>query len=179
MSEILRFCADVHLGKLACMLRMLGFDTFYKNDLSSEELYQIARNENRYLLSKSAYFKTFSDIDFYQIESSDPKQQVKDVVIQFNLFNLLNPFTRCLYCNQILEKKDKVEVENELLPQTKKDFSEFWKCTSCNRIYWKGSHYERMIKQIEEIHLRGKSLSISQLTIHHSLFAIHYSTIHS
>jgi uncharacterized protein len=154
MSETLRFCADVHLGKLARMLRMLGFDTVYKNDLSKEELYQIAHNENRYLLSKSAYFKRFSDIGFYQIQSGDPKQQLKDVITHFNLFNSLNPFTRCFYCNQILEKKDKVEVENELLPQTKKDFSEFWKCASCNRVYWKGSHYERMNKQIEKLHIR-------------------------
>ncbi len=153
MTETLRFCADVHLGKLARLLRMLGFDTVYKNDFSQEDLHKISVNEHRCLLSKSAYFIKFSDIDFYQIKSADPQQQLKEVINQFNLLNLLTPFTRCLYCNQILERKDKQEVEPDLLPQTKKDFTEFWKCCSCNRIYWKGSHYERMTKQIEKLHM--------------------------
>jgi uncharacterized protein len=152
MPDTIRFCADVHLGKLARLLRMLGFDTVYKNDFRKEELYEISRNENRYVLSKSAYFKRFSDIGFFQIQSADPSEQIIEVADHFKLFNSMNPFSRCLYCNEILERKDKEEVEQYLLPQTKKDFSEFWKCPSCNRIYWKGSHYERMMKQVEKFH---------------------------
>jgi len=132
---------------------MLGFDTVYKNDFSKEELYAISANENRTLLSKSTYFKKFTDIVFYQIKSADPQQQLKEVIAHFNLLNSLDPFIRCLYCNQILEKKDKEEVEQSLMPQTKKDFSEFWKCPGCKKVYWKGSHYERMMKQIEKLHI--------------------------
>ncbi len=151
MSETLRFCADVHLGKLARILRMLGFDTVYKNDFSKEDLYQISRNEHRILLSKSSYFRRFADITFYQIKSTDPQQQINEVIIHFGLLISLNPFMRCLYCNEIVERKEKEEVEDQLLPGTKKDFSEFWKCSSCNKVYWKGSHYERMIKFIEKL----------------------------
>lgn len=153
MPQTVRFCADVHLGKLARFLRMLGFDTVYKNDFSKEELYAISANENRTLLSKSTYFKKFTDIVFYKIKSADPQQQLKEVIAHFNLLNSLDPFIRCLYCNQILEKKDKEEVEQSLMPQTKKDFSEFWKCPGCKKVYWKGSHYERMMKQIEKLHI--------------------------
>jgi hypothetical protein len=154
MSDTLRFCADVHLGKLARLLRMLGFNTVYKNNFSKEELYNNSLNENRVLLSKSAYFSRFIDINFYQIKSADPLQQLKDMIHHFNLRDSFNAFIRCLYCNEIVEKKEKEEVEKELLPNTKKDFSEFWKCPSCQKIYWKGSHYERMMKMIRELENR-------------------------
>jgi len=151
MSETLRFCADVHLGKLARLLRMLGFDTAYKNDFSKEDLYEIAWNEHRCLLSKAPYFTRFPDINFYQVKSADPQEQLKEIINHFHLRNSFNPFTRCLYCNQILEKKEKEEVENSLLPQTNKHFSEFWECTSCKKIYWKGSHYQRMMNMIDKL----------------------------
>ena len=151
MPETLRFCADVHLGKLARLLRMFGFDTSYKNDFSKEDLYEIALNENRVLLSKSDYFSRFTDINFYQVKSADPLQQLKDIIDHFELRNSFNPFIRCLYCNAILEKTEKEEVKNQLLPNTKNDFSEFWKCPSCKKIYWKGSHYERMMKIIHDL----------------------------
>jgi len=154
MSDTLRFCADVHLGKLARLMRMLGFNTVYKNNFSKEELYNNSLNENRILLSKSAYFSRFIDINFYQIKSADPLQQLKDIIHYFNLRDSFNAFIRCLYCNEIVEKKEKEEVEKELLPNTKKDFSEFWKCPSCQKIYWKGSHYERMMKMIRELENR-------------------------
>jgi uncharacterized protein len=151
MHETLRFCCDVHLGKLARLLRILGFDTVYKNDFSKEDLYQIARDDHRCLLSKASYFERLSDINFYQVKSADPHEQLKEIINHFHLRNLFNPFTRCLYCNEVLEKKEKKEVENVLLPQTNKHFSEFWKCTSCKKIYWKGSHYESMMKMIQKL----------------------------
>jgi uncharacterized protein len=151
MPGTLHFCADVHLGKLARLLRMLGFDTVYKNDWSKEDLYGIAKNEERILLSKSPYFLKFPDITFYQIKSSDSHQQLKEVIDHFRLQPSFNPFSRCLYCNAILEKKEKTEVDISLSPRTKKHFTEFWQCPSCKKVYWKGSHYERMLKEIEKL----------------------------
>jgi|SRR6185312_5871210 len=150
MAETIRFCSDVHLGKLSRLLRMLGFDTVYQNNFSKEQLYEIARNENRCLLSKASYFSKFPEINFYQVQSADPDEQLKEVTEHFHLTHLLDPFSRCLYCNEILEKKEKEEVEDILLPETKKNFSEFWRCPSCKKVYWKGSHYERMKKLVEK-----------------------------
>ena len=157
MSETVRFCDDVHLGKLARLLRMLGFDTFYENNLTNNELYEIARNEHRFLLSKAAGFFKFPGINFYQIKSTDPQEQLKDVIDHFHLRTSFNPFTRCLYCNEMLEKKEKEELVDALLPQTKKHFSEFWECPTCNKIYWKGSHYERMMKVIEKLKINSEN----------------------
>lgn len=151
MPEIRHFCADVHLGKLARLLRMPGFDTVYNNDFSKEALYKIASEEQRVLLSKSDYYSHFSDVIFYRIKSADSLEQSKDVIAHFNLWDSFEPFSRCLYCNEILQKTEKEKLENEILPKTKNDFSEFWKCPSCKRIYWKGSHYERMMKTIQDL----------------------------
>jgi uncharacterized protein len=152
MPGTLHFCADVHLGKLARLLRMLGFDTVYKNNFSKDELLKIARDDSRCVLSKSPYFLKFPDITFYQIKSSDSYQQLEEVINHFHLQQpSFNPFSRCLYCNAILEKKEKTEVDICLLPQTKKHFTEFWQCPACKKIYWKGSQYERMMKEIEKL----------------------------
>lgn len=151
MPHVVRFCVDVHLGKLARLLRMLGFDTIYKNNFSKDELLKIARDQSRCVLSKSPYFLKFPDITFYQIKSSDSYQQLKEVTDHFHLLHSFTPFTRCLYCNAILEKKEKAEVNISLLPKTKRHFTEFWQCPSCKKNYWKGSHYERMMKEIEKL----------------------------
>lgn len=111
MPDILRFCSDVHLGKLSRLLRMCGFDTIYENYFSKDELLKIARDENRCLLSKSPYFLKFQDITFYQIKSSDSNQQLKEVVEHFQMRNAFNPFVRCLYCNEVLEKKRKRKLQ--------------------------------------------------------------------
>lgn len=151
MPETLRYCADVHLGKLARLLRMLGFDTVYKNNFTRESLYEISRREHRCLLSKASYFLKVSGIIFYQVKSADPREQLKEVMNHFHLINLIRPFTRCLYCNEILERKEKEEVTDLLLPETEKHFFEFWKCSCCNKIFWKGSHYDRMLKLVGKL----------------------------
>lgn len=151
MPHTVRFCADVHLGKLARLLRMLGFDTIYKTNFSKDELLKIAGDQSRYVLSKSPYFLKSANITFYQIKSSDSYQQLKEVIDHFHLKPSFNSFSRCLYCNAVLEKKEKAEVTTSLLPQTKKHFTEFWQCPTCKKIYWKGSHYERMMKEIEKL----------------------------
>lgn len=151
IPEILRFCADVHLGKPSRLLRMLGFDTAYKKVLSKEELYSIARNERRILLSRDSSFPGLSEIDSFFIKKPDSEIQVSEMIDRFDLRAYLNLFSWCLYCHEILEKPAKAAIEEFLLPSTKASFSEFRKCPPCKRVYWKGSHYERMSRLVEKL----------------------------
>lgn len=151
MVEENRFCADVHLGKLARFLRLPGFDTVYSNNLSKAELHAIAKIENRILLSKDSFFEKFRDINFLLIESFDPVEQLVEVVNHFHLKDAFSPFTRCLDCNQKLRPVAIEQVAGRLLPNTRKYFSEFFECSGCKKIYWKGSHYERMTPLVEAI----------------------------
>jgi uncharacterized protein with PIN domain len=146
-----KFIADVHLGKLARSLRMLGFDTVYKNDFTLKELLRISNEENRILLSGNAsLLKTHPDKSFI-VSDEDPLVQLKQVIQHFDLKDRFQPFSRCMICNGTLESVSKESIAYALQKNTSSYFTEFWQCKDCSRIYWKGSHYERMLKTIENI----------------------------
>lgn len=148
---ILKFIADVHLGKLAKSLRLLGFDTAYKNDYSNSELLQLSQQENRVFLSRNIAAQNWVSISCFVVTSEDPFEQLKQVIDHFNLQNQFRPFTRCIVCNGLLEAVAKENVLPWLEKNTAQYLNEFWQCNCCKRVYWKGSHYERLLKTIERL----------------------------
>ena len=52
LPEFVKFVLDVHLGKLAKALRMLGFDTLYRNDLNDKTIANFAFSESRIVLTR-------------------------------------------------------------------------------------------------------------------------------
>jgi uncharacterized protein len=140
-----KFILDVHLGKLAHHLRLFGFDTLYQNNWAKESLMTISRNENRILLSRSRpLLKIESLTHAYLIKDTNPHVQLIEVLEWFDLYSLASPFTRCIECNSHLQRVEK-EVILTQIPQKVKDWcNEYLRCTSCDRIYWKGSHYQHM-----------------------------------
>jgi uncharacterized protein len=148
--EPFRFVADVHLGKLARLLRMLGFDVLYSNEASPAQLATTTMAEGRILLSKSVAFAQQASLPLLVIDSSNPVQQLQQVIAHFQLQNALRPFTRCLLCNGQLLPVPKAAIEQALQPGTRAAFNQFWQCTNCRRIYWEGSHYERMQNRLVE-----------------------------
>lgn len=146
-----KFIADVHLGKLARLLRMFGFDTVYKNDFSLDELLKIGKDENRILLSRNAAVsKMLADRCFF-VSDENPFGQIKQVIQHFNLKEQLHPFSRCIVCNGTLETVSKERVTDLLQKNTASYFQEFWQCSDCKRIYWKGSHFKKMLVTIQTI----------------------------
>jgi len=145
------FVADVHLGKLAKALRLLGFDTLYSNAYTPTQLLALAREQHRVLLSRGSAFQKHTDVHTVVIQSEDPDRQFQQVVQQFALREWLHPFTRCLVCNGLLKKVDKETIATQLQPNTRQYFSEFWQCATCHRIYWKGSHYDHMLNLVQKV----------------------------
>jgi len=147
-----RFILDNHLGKLTTYLRMLGFDSRYCNDFQDEELAEIAGNEGRVLLTRDRGLLMRRSIEYgYLLRSMDARKQVTEVLQQYELFNQIRPFERCLRCNGHLQHIEKGTILDRLEPLTKKYYNEFCICQDCNRIYWKGSHYERMQEFISHL----------------------------
>lgn len=147
-----RFVLDTHLGKLASYLRMMGFDALYSNDLSDETLAEISVKERRILLTRDRGLLKRSEVTHgYCVRSSNPPLQLAEVLHRFDLIHAIRPFSRCMHCNGLLESVSKEEVENRLPPRVRAHFKEFCLCRSCNRVYWKGSHYESMKRFIREI----------------------------
>ena len=145
-----RFVLDGHLGRLTAYLRMLGLDCQYHNDYSDEELVQVSISESRILLTRDRRLLMHKTIlHGCLVRSLNPEQQLLQVMHRFMLKQWIRPFQRCLLCNHMLTPIEKGDVLHRLKPLTKKYFDEFHTCLNCHQIYWKGSHYERMLLLID------------------------------
>jgi uncharacterized protein with PIN domain len=158
-----QFVLDCHLGKLAYYLRMLGFDTLYRSDFHDDELVRLSTAERRTLLSRDRRLIGESPITRgYRVRETDPKLQAGEVLQRFDLFGSVLPLQRCLRCNVLLRAVGKEAVIGKLPPMVKERYEEFQTCTACGRVYWKGTHYQRMQEFIAEvISMRTSSGTIS------------------
>lgn len=140
-----KFIADVHLGRLAKYLRLCGFDTVYGMTLTDREIINLSLQENRIILSRDKeLLKNRHVIQSYRIMSAEPVEQLKEVFRRYDLKNYLHPFSRCMICNGEVVSVRKEEIDYALKPKTRCYYNEFRKCTNCGKIYWEGSHYEKM-----------------------------------
>lgn len=147
-----RFVLDVHLGKLAKLLRLLGLDIVYQNRYSDKDIVALIKKEERIVLTRDVGLLKHKVIQWgYWLRSQIPVEQAKEVIRRFELKELMKPFTRCLECNGVLEKADKEKIMEQLLPDTAACFDEYYQCPGCKKVYWKGSHYERMIELVETL----------------------------
>lgn len=146
------FVLDGHLGRLASHLRMLGLDCLYDSAYEDDELVHISVEQDRILLTRDRLLLMHKVITRgYLLRSLNSAEQLHEVVQRYGLVKWVKPFQRCLRCNHPLEDVSKKAVLDRLEPLTKKYFDEFRICPSCDQVYWKGSHYERMLQLIEEI----------------------------
>jgi uncharacterized protein with PIN domain len=147
-----KFIVDVHLGKLAKYLRLLGFDTLYHNDYSSQNIAQVITRERRIVLTRNRELlkmKVFTH--GYWVRATKPKQQIMEVMSQFDLYSKTKSLQICLECNGKIVKADKSKIIDTLPSMTREIFHEFHKCTICKRIYWQGSHYRHMLEFVSQI----------------------------
>lgn len=147
-----RFVADGHLGRLAAYLRMLGFDTLYRSDCQDDELARLSSSENRILLTRDRGLLKRNEVSrAYYVRATEPADQLAEVFREFDLGPMIDPFCRCMHCNALLHSVAKKSIQHRLLPETVKYFEEFYVCAGCQRVYWKGSHYRRMMRLIEAV----------------------------
>ena len=148
----LKFICDVHLGRLAKYLRMLGFDTLYNNDYDDNILIRLSNAHNRILLSRDKALHFNKKLRRrYLVKLTEPGKQVREVVEFFDLKNDITPMTRCLECNGSVYPVSRETVKHrvdEYIFETNNSFTE---CTGCGKLFWKGSHYDSMMKWIREM----------------------------
>ncbi|HTP01784.1 MAG TPA: Mut7-C RNAse domain-containing protein [Anaerolineales bacterium] len=144
-----RFVLDGHLGRLKSHLRMLGYDCLYETSYDDEQLLQLALAEDRVLLTRDRRLLMHKALQRgYLVRSLEPMQQFQEVVRRYSLIRWIRPFQRCIRCNHLLEPVEKQVIIDRLEPLTKLYFDEFHICPACRRIYWKGSHFEKMERMI-------------------------------
>jgi uncharacterized protein len=109
-------------------------------------------NEKRILLTRDrGILKRAKVTHGYLVLETDRSRQVLEILRRFDLFGAISPFGRCLECNGVLESVAKEDVEHRLPPRTRQDHDDFRRCLDCDRIYWRGSHYDRLATLVEDI----------------------------
>ncbi len=147
-----KFILDVHLGTLARYMRILGFDSLYKNNYSDNIIVETAVIEKRTILTKNlGILKRNGVTHGYFVRNILPEKQLVEILDRFDLKGIIKEFTRCLNCNSPLEKAGKEKIENLVPPKVKLYHNDYYYCGNCDKVFWKGSHYEKMTELITRI----------------------------
>ena len=154
----IKFIADNNVGKLARWLRVIGYDTLLFKQKDDNKMIEIALSEGRVILTRDAqlmkrHLVTSGKLKAMIITQDDPKEQLQETVKKLNLSYDFNPFSICLECNQTLIPRSKEEVQNLVPPYVFKTQNQYMECPVCHRIYWQGTHWQAMIKELNT--LRG------------------------
>jgi len=140
-----RFVADVHLGRLARYLRLLGFDTLYATNLDDRSLVAISVRERRILLTRDVgLLKHRLLTRGYWVRTTDADRQVAEIVGAFSLGKDLRPFTRCMSCNAQLRPVARAAVAGWVPTRVFRRYRRFTYCAGCGRCYWRGTHFQRL-----------------------------------
>jgi len=147
-----RFVLDVHLAGLARKMRWLGLDCWCEDGAADDLIIRKALAECRTILTRDrALLQQPSVQHGYYVRALRREAQLKEVLSRFDLRPWLAPFSRCIRCNGLIEIVQRADVKAVLDPQIYRVFDRFFRCDSCQQIYWQGSHYERMVQNLARI----------------------------
>jgi len=150
--RIIKFILDVHLGKLARYLRLLGFDSLYDNGYKDDEIAELSNKDNRIILTRDKGLLQRKNVKRgYWIRSLKIENQIKEVVKRFDLYNKIKPFKRCMICNGNIKEIKKDMLQYKIDKYIFNNYNCFYICLSCNKIFWKGNHYPNLEKIINNI----------------------------
>lgn len=152
----MKFIVDSNVGRLARWLRIAGFDTVFASDIDDNRLVRVALDEGRVLLTRDTQIMkrrlvTSGRLKTILIETDDVTAQLRQVLTTLNLASEVRPFSLCIECNEPLELKKREEVEGLVPPYVFQTQTQYMQCASCRRIYWRGTHWERMCSELERI----------------------------
>ena len=145
---------DQMLGTLAKWLRLFGFDTFYANsEMEDEELLQVAKKEDRVIITRDKQLIARGKkekLSVIGMNTTDLDEQLNLVLKNVDI-DQKAILSRCSVCNTILDEIEKSEVKDKVPTKIFENNEKFWFCSKCDKIYWMGSHYERILGKIEKI----------------------------
>jgi uncharacterized protein with PIN domain len=150
-ESLVKFVVDQMLGTLAKWLRVLGYDTVYSTKLDDPELVRIARAEDRMLLTRDTGIARRKGVNVLLIKSDYPEEQLVQVVEELGLDLKNQSFSRCVRCNQPLIEVEREAIREEVPPYVWQTQGHFRRCPECRRLYWRGTHWERMAERIAAI----------------------------
>jgi len=147
-----KFIADINLGKIAKYMRVLGLDLYFDPMLSPCEIVEISNKEKRIILTTSRKLLKFKDVSHgIFVRPGSTVQQIKRIINYLNIKDVVDPFTRCLRCNSLLDAVPKEEILERIPPKARAFCDVYARCETCDKIYWKGTHCIHMQKVVKQI----------------------------
>jgi len=147
----LAFVADAHMGGLARMLRMLGFDSAYDNGFADPEIVKLAAEERRVVLTRDRELLKCRDVlRGCYVHALKPEAQLREVARRYALAKHMQPFALCLHCNLPLAAAARDALEAQVPERIQQQYERFMHCPGCDRVYWEGSHWARMREVLAE-----------------------------
>lgn len=146
-----RLLLDGMLVGLARRLRLMGYDcALPEPGESGSALAWRARVERRVLISISRMQAENPPAVVFIVPEDDLREQVRAIVRRFPIDVERLAFTRCSRDNTPLETVPIESVTHRLPPRVRELVTEVRRCPHCGRLYWEGTHVERMRKRIKE-----------------------------
>ncbi len=142
----MKFIADVMLGRLAKRLRLLGFDVLYDHTLDDNEIIRLSLKDGRVILTRDTGLSARPLASRNIFVTSDAVQEQIEQVLAAIPDKTMTPLTRCSACNQQLSAAVKQEIRDSVPNYIYNRYDVFLKCSSCGRVYWRGTHVARMEK---------------------------------
>ena len=148
------------LGSLATWLRFFGYDTYYTNERKEDrELLEIAKKEKRTLLTRDKTLIAIAKkqgIDLIPIETISLDEQLL-LALKDRSIEDLKVLSRCSLCNTELRIASKNQVKDKVPPKVYDQYMLFWLCPKCDKAYWRGSHYDKILKKVNQLKLNQKN----------------------
>jgi len=150
-----RFIVDANAGKLAKWLRMMGYDTLFFNGPDDGSMVKLALAQGRTVITRDTEFMKRRAISSGRVRAllvsgDDPAAQMQAAVTALGLDKDYRPFTRCLECNAELSSRAKNEVTGSVPKRVYRLQEQYMQCPSCQRIYWRGTHWAAMSRKLTE-----------------------------
>ena len=147
-----RFLCDQHLGKLARLLRIMGFDTTWDANWLEPEIARKGPRQQRVILSGNRALLKRRQLTMAQlIRSADPDLQAGEVLHRWRLRDRIQLFGRCSTCGGLLQEVAKETVAERIPPLTARWLDTYYTCRECDHLFWEGTHVPALKERIETI----------------------------
>lgn len=142
-----KFLVDRMLGQTTKWLRFMGIDAKYAPKGDDEKLLEIAEKEDRVIITRDK--ELASNENVLLVEKAPPEDIIPKILKIYN--TELKPLTRCSNCNSLVEKIEKEKIVDKVPRGVLERKDEFWICKECDKVYWKGTHWENILDKIEKM----------------------------
>lgn len=148
----MKFLCDQMVFNLGEWLRAAGYDTaIIKAPLKDEDLLKLAIHENRLLLTCDKHFLKMKNTNVIFLKGKSLLEWAAELNEKLKINWLFSPFSRCLICNELLEKADEKIILEKVPLNARLSSKNFWYCKNCKKVYWEGSHTDRMKQQLQKM----------------------------